>query len=180
LSELNEYSENVYIYGDLNLDLLKCSSNKFVSQYVDILMSFGFLQLILKPTRIANNSATLIDHVLTNVLPNSCQTFILCNPISDHLPILHQIGVIKETKKGPEMLESRNFSDQNFNAFRTALINYSWNAVLQNQDTQSAFDSFFRVFSELYNIFFPIQIQKFNPNKQKKRALDDLGDPEFT
>ncbi len=54
------------ILGDFNIDVLKYDSNPHVSEYVDLLFSFGFLQVLTKPTRCSANSATLIDHVLSN------------------------------------------------------------------------------------------------------------------
>ena len=37
-----------------------------VTEYIDLLFSYGFLQLIMKPTRCTSHSATLIDHVVSN------------------------------------------------------------------------------------------------------------------
>ncbi len=55
-SLLSTYDNPVYILGDLNLDLLKYNESNIVKNYVDMLFSFGFLQLILKPTRCTPNS----------------------------------------------------------------------------------------------------------------------------
>ena len=91
LSELGSKYDKVYIFGDFNLDLLKINENKFISEYVDNLFSFGFLQIVTKPTRISVNSATLIDHILTNSLNESFESFLLCWQISDHLPLVHNL-----------------------------------------------------------------------------------------
>ncbi len=64
-AHLSTYENPVYILGDLNLDLLKYNESNIVKNYVDMLFSFGFLQLILKPTRCTPNSATLIDHIIS-------------------------------------------------------------------------------------------------------------------
>ena len=88
LSDLSSNYEKVYIFGDFNLDLLKVNENKFVSEYVDTLFSFGFLQIVTKPMRVSANSATLIDHVLTNSLNETFESFLLCWQISDHLPLI--------------------------------------------------------------------------------------------
>ena len=92
LSELGSKYEKVYIFGDFNLDLLKINENKFISEYVDSLFSFGFLQIVTKPMRISANSATLIDHILTNSLNETFESFLLCWQISDHLPLIHNLA----------------------------------------------------------------------------------------
>ena len=97
LSELGAIYDKIYIFGDFNLDLLKINENKFISDYVDTLFSFGFLQIVTKPTRISENSATLIDHILTNSSNDAFESFLLCWQISDHLPLIHNLS-FKKTK----------------------------------------------------------------------------------
>ncbi len=161
LSELNDKYDSVYLYGDLNLDLLKHSENKFISEYIETLFSFGFLQLVLKPTRISNMSATLIDHVISNVLTAECKTVILCNPISDHFPILHAHKTNKSNSI-PKTIESRNFSEPNLMAFRTALTNYNWQHILEKDCAQEAFDRFSDNFQQIFDLYFPLTKKKLN------------------
>jgi len=65
-NSLNDLNVSTYICGDFNLDVLKYSEISKVCDYVDIMFSFGFLQIITKPTRCTSNSATLIDHIFSN------------------------------------------------------------------------------------------------------------------
>jgi hypothetical protein len=83
-AHLSMYDNPVYILGDLNLDLLKYNESNIVKNYVDMLFSFGFLQLILKPTRCTPNSATLIYHVISKNLNKKLESFNLTSTISDH------------------------------------------------------------------------------------------------
>ena len=99
LSELSSVYDNVFIFGDFNLDALKIEENKYISDYIDTLFSYGFLQIITKPTRISENSATLIDHILTNSNNDRFDSYILCCRISDHFPILHSLNIKKSKHK---------------------------------------------------------------------------------
>ena len=83
LSELSSL-EHVFLYGDFNLNILDVAGNKFISDYVDNIFAFGFLQLITRPTRVSENTATLLDHILTNSTLQQHETFILCSRLSDH------------------------------------------------------------------------------------------------
>ncbi len=67
LSEMVNDYERIFLYGDFNIDVLKYNSSTQVAEYIDLLFSFGFLQIVTKPTRVSDTSATLINHVLTNV-----------------------------------------------------------------------------------------------------------------
>jgi hypothetical protein len=59
-------NKNSVIMGDVNIDLLKFGTHGKTNDYVDGIFSHGYLPIILKPTRISNSSATLIDHIYSN------------------------------------------------------------------------------------------------------------------
>jgi hypothetical protein len=86
-NELSSLSLNSYICGDIKLDVLQYNSNTNVNDYVNLVFSYGFIQTVTNPTRISNNSATLIDHVLTNAISNLLESVIITTKISDHSPL---------------------------------------------------------------------------------------------
>jgi len=62
-TQLLGITSNVIIVGDFNLDLLPLFS--ILKCYVNILSDFNFIQHIVDPSCVVNQSATLIDHVFT-------------------------------------------------------------------------------------------------------------------
>jgi hypothetical protein len=52
--------------GDMNINLLKCGDHSKTNEYLDTVISHGYLPVITKPTRICSSSATLIDHIYIN------------------------------------------------------------------------------------------------------------------
>lgn len=167
LSNLSHKYESVFICGDLNLDLLKLNENKYIRDYIDLTFANGFIQIVSKPTRISNTSATVIDHILTNHLPNEYETMILCNHISDHFPILFWINADINCTNIPSTISTRNFSAQNTEHFISAMMNMSWNHVLLTSDTQTAFDSFSNTFFDIFNLYFPLKTKKINKRYHK-------------
>ena len=60
LSEkLISQNKEVILLGDFNIDLLKCDSNKNVSDFLDIIYSTNFVTKITSPTRLTSGSQTL-------------------------------------------------------------------------------------------------------------------------
>ena len=166
LSDLSSKYEKVYIFGDFNLDLLKINENKFISEYIDTLFSFGFLQIVTKPTRISTNSATLIDHILTNSPAESFETFLLCWQISDHFPLIHNL-TFKKSKPKQLKIKTRNFSATNVERFKKAIQNYKWDHVTAEACPQLAFTNFSNTLNNFIDIFFPETVNKFNRNINK-------------
>ena len=160
LADISSEYEHVFIYGDFNLNILDLS-NKFIADYVETIFSYGFLQLITRPTRVSGNSATLLDHILTNSTVNCHNSYILCSRLSDHFPVIHQIDFKKEKTK-PKSFESRNFSQENINKFKNSLLNYRWNHVTNQTCTQEATNNFLSTFDTLFNAFFPVKTSKVN------------------
>ena len=56
--------KNIYILaGDINIDLRKTPTDTVIMNFVNKLKSKNITELISAPTRITNNSKTLIDHI---------------------------------------------------------------------------------------------------------------------
>ena len=67
LSNLNNKSKEVFVLGDININLLNYNRDNQTSDYLDMLLDLGYMPLITKATRITDHTATLIDHIYTNV-----------------------------------------------------------------------------------------------------------------
>ena len=66
LDKLNTKQHEMLVLGDINENLLKYNEGKQTSDYLEMLLSSGFMPIITKPTRITDHTATLIDHIYTN------------------------------------------------------------------------------------------------------------------
>ena len=52
-----------YLSGDINIDLLKYDVNNKHRDFLNMVTSFGYLPYIIHPTRITENTSTLIDNI---------------------------------------------------------------------------------------------------------------------
>ncbi|MBM3937968.1 MAG: hypothetical protein FJ333_04840 [Sphingomonadales bacterium] len=162
LNTLSDINIPVLLTGDFNLDLLKYSQIKQVTEYVDLLFSFGFLQLVMKPTRMNNNSATLIDHLITSTIEDFNESAILVSDISDHYPIFYFSKGKSISVKSPQRI--RDFSNEIIQNFTRQLQNLNWDFLCTLNNTQEAYDHFAETFFDLFNIYFPLKDKKSNKN----------------
>ena len=87
---------------DHNLDLLKSNSHSATQKFLDMLINNGLLPTITQPTRITQQSATLIDNIfISEVLQHNFDSAILIHDMSDHLPTLALMKQTKITNKNP-------------------------------------------------------------------------------
>jgi hypothetical protein len=96
--------------GDFIVDVIKYKSCPFASSLIDLLFSLGLIQIINKPTRCTDHSATLIDHIYTNnVHLSNISSYIFISQLSDYFPIITKLNEFRKYAH-PKIIEQRNFS----------------------------------------------------------------------
>jgi hypothetical protein len=165
LADCNESNFSTYIAGDFNINVLNYDHDNLATEYVNNIFLHGFLQIVTKPTRCTNNSATLIDHFLTNDIKSSYDCKIITCKLSDHFPVILSIG--KDTKPRDDFIKSRFLTENNILRFKNDLENINWTTVTNCNDPQIAYDLFSEIFIDLYNLHFPVKNVRLNRNIHK-------------
>ena len=159
LTILNKQKLTYYISGDTNIDLLQNKTNNNIKNYSDMLFSMGCLPLVKFPTRISNSSSTLIDHIYTNNILHKNTTYILINDLSDHLPVLTLLHIVKNTPKNVctiHIRDTKNFNSEKFlNDLEEALRNLS----CEEGSINNHFNNFISKFENVLNIHAPMRRQ---------------------
>ena len=90
---------------DTNINTL--SKTSVSEEYINLIQSKGFSQLIFEATRITENSQSCIDHIFTNI-STSCSSGSLAVEIADHLPVF---TILYDPKFSPfpDYFEFRDF-----------------------------------------------------------------------
>ena len=74
-----------YATVDFNLNVLDYSKNEKVTKFLNLTFEYGFVPVINKPTRVTKNTATAIDHIITNsLLHRTINTGIIKHDISGY------------------------------------------------------------------------------------------------
>ena len=139
LEMLNNEGCEVYITGDINIDFFRYNTDNQISEYLDMLLSLGYLPIITKPTRITDHSATLIDHIYTNVPQKVVESGICLAGITDHLPIFctvdnkfptyHGLRYFRDFSRFKDELFINDLNNLNFNNLVSSDVNQSMNNI---------------------------------------------------
>ena len=65
-------NKEVMLLDDFNIDLLKCDSNKNVSDFLNIVYSSNLLPNITSPTRLTSRNQTFIDNISSSIINDDC------------------------------------------------------------------------------------------------------------
>ena len=92
-------NKDIYIMGDININLLQFSDHAKTNDYLDNTFSLGFIPLITKPTRVTPYSATLIDHIYTNKQLIDTTSGIIISDVSDHFGVFTIVNSTQRKKE---------------------------------------------------------------------------------
>ena len=121
--------------GDFNVDYLKYSEDQNSSNFYDSLNSIAFLPTIYKPTRITENSFSLIDNILVSN-PTNFRAGIFTIDISDHLPIFfifHDLCACKENLDS-KSISYRLVNERTILNLQRAIYEYDISEIVKNPE----------------------------------------------
>ena len=113
-----------------------------------------YFPVINKPTRITDTSATVIDHIWTNLHFYPIKSGVILNPLSDHLPVYMCVNLSKYDLSKPQ--QKRSFTPQNITKFNETLQIIDISPILNENNTNSAFDALINIYKSVFNLCFPI------------------------
>ena len=113
-------------------------------------------QLIKEPTRIVDNTRSLIDVILVNNEYRIIKSGVVPISLSDHFLIfcVLKAGV---TKAQPRTMEYRSYRQFDANAFNRDLNNVPWNVVYNEENIDDALFTWNRLFSDIADEHAPIK-----------------------
>ena len=163
LDKLGQNKQDFVLCGDFNIDLLKQEFKLCINDHQNAIYSKGCCNIINKPTRITESSATLIDHIYTNATNNITSRGILIFEISHHMPTFCTLSLspINNPKK-VLIREIKNFDKESFlnNVNDLAIkTNNSITSCNENLDLDETMDMFLNSLVQILNQHAPIRAQ---------------------
>ena len=141
--------------------------------YINAIACNGAYSIITQSTRITANSATLIDHVITNDLAHTFLPPIILNDMTDHYPLLCNIRRFKTTNARMNTIlyyrDKKKFSPDSFCIeLNNSLIEIVCNSnPLQFENFDSAFDNFVSCISQMIDKHEPLKRLSKKREQQK-------------
>ena len=130
---------NCIIAGDFNLNLLATQTHNRTAQFLDSMLSSNFVPTIQIPTRVFNDSKTLIDNIFCEgSLLEDFTSHVLSADFSDHYPCLTVIKREVYVTRVETVRYSRKLNDEKYCQINALLRNQDWSNVYGAQDIHAA------------------------------------------
>ena len=124
-----------------------------------IISRSGVSQMVTSPTRITEETASLIDLVLTNMPHNIKDTSAFESGCSDHC-MIGTVRKLNSLRFKPRVISCRNYKNYNSAKFNSDLKDAPWEQVYNAPDLDTAYDNFQSIVAE--------SVEKHAPMIQKK------------
>ena len=178
LNKLNRHNKkHILLVGDFNIDLIKYETDINSQKLVDSTSNYGFVQIVSRPTRITDHSATLIDHIYSNKFNSILCCDVITLDLSDHLGTSVKISLDdsfdstqnpRSTRKiDTGTYEYRMFNEANDEIFKGLIINETWD-IPDFADAETKYKTFLDTYTKHYDTAYPLNINR------KRRKLERL------
>jgi exonuclease III len=121
-------NKELILVGDMNCDFSKMPSDPHSRRLQFLCSMYQPSQLVDEPTRVTENSATLIDLILTDRPENILRSGVNHLGISD-LSLIFAVRKFKLQKFSPTTKEVRNFKHFSVDDFRSDLLQVPWDMI---------------------------------------------------
>jgi hypothetical protein len=172
---INTDGKSSLILGDVNICLLKYGTNDKTRDYVDGILSRGFLPVIHKPTRVTHTSATLIDHIYSNLTCKDTLSGIILTDVADHFGTFYIVNDSNRNTDKPTFITKRKFTKTNMTKFKQLLCDRDFSEIINYDCPNSAYDKFMSIYKTIFNETFPLLKTRFNKKYMKRDPWVSTG-----
>ena len=165
----NYGSHIVFMEGDFNINLLSSDSNDLCSEYVNLMYAYNLLPTILRPTRVACTSFTLIDNIWISSYSDFLRSGIVMTNISDHYAVYSVVGGMKSSvAAGFTEITKRILNPDNLLQVKAAIERHNFDEVFTRGNVDESYDLFSSDLLSIYDSFCPVKTVKFKNLDVKK------------
>ena len=155
LKTIASEDKEIYICGDFNVDLLKLNDNENYHIFYNLLNSYGFLPLILHPTRVVDNQVpSIIDNIFSNNIIDEIESGNIYLTLSEHFSQFASVNRTKLESKSSVRF-TRDFSKYSSDDFRCDIVSLNWN--MNNTSSSTLFDDFYAKLNNCANSHAPLR-----------------------
>ena len=155
LNNISLLNKETIILGDLNCNYLDSKSNVSIK---DLSNLRSYKQIIKTATRIAKDSSTRIDMILTNRPDNVINVNSIISSLSDH-NVIKCVRKLNNIKFNPRTIKCRDYKNYDQTTVSGELSVVNWDIVYNTPDLDMAWYNLQQILSETINRQTPLIIK---------------------
>ena len=175
LDKVLECEKEMYLMGDFNRDLMQGNIKQSWLEYME---SFGLHQIVNMPTRVTDQSATLIDHIYSNTYANVLTSVVPKLGLSDHFPVFvsRKTNGASDVKNTHYTISYRSFKNFDENKFIDELKSTPWDIIKVFDDVNDVVETWSSLFCDIVDKHLPLRQHRVKRKQQPKWLTADIID----
>ena len=157
LRKISNERKKCIIMADFNINLLKIDTHGQTTDFIHGMFASAFYPTISRPTRVVQQTATLIDNIITNMHGYPVTSGILYNDISDHFPVFNFYSMERSKRENYTTVYRRKASSDNINTLHIKLQYLNWEEVYTDNDPCTAYDTFLNILESQIKECLPLK-----------------------
>ena len=178
----NLTNENKYVFlgGDFNIDILQIASRQKYAEFLDMMITSGFLPKITYPTRFAKKSASLLDQIFVkhrNAQIKPSLSGILHSSISDHFAAFTSLA-LRTPEENPKYVTVMKQDPNSLSNFKTEVLSAEIMSKIDTnllEDPNITYEIIEKEILKAKEMHLPSKRMKFNKYKHKKKNWITTG-----
>ena len=164
MNSVHSHNSELIICSDINIIYLESSNKK--DQLDSLLNTYNLTDIASSPTRITNNSATLIENIfIDNRRSQTIQS--RPNGLSDHDGQRLILPKILIPLKSIKLIHTIKLDNHSITGFHTQLSYEQWDNVFGNESTNEIFNNFLNTYLWCYYSTFDKKISRNSRNNNQ-------------
>lgn len=155
LNKLYNPSNEIILCGDFNVNYLNDNTRKDCLN--SLLASYNLYSIIDFPTRISNNSCSLIDNIYINSYLHEFSVYPFINGMSDHDAQVIALDNITVSVHNLIFYHKRVINNYTIGQFLYLLSYENWEEVFSETNVNIAFNEFLNIFLRIFYSCFPLK-----------------------
>ena len=142
----------------------------------DIINNHQMSQLVQDPTRVTENTETLIDHIYVSHPGNVKACRVSTIAFSDHYPVcfVRQLNASDVRKHGHTTIKYRSYKHFDQDAFLSDLGSVPWSIIELFDDVDDALHAWEMLFMDVVNVHVPLRERRVKRPRQPGWLTDDI------
>ena len=175
MDKVLECEKEMYLMGDFNRDLMQTNIKQ---SWVEYMESFGLHQIVNMPTRVTDQSATLIDHIYSNTHANILTIAVPHLGLSDHFPVFvsRKTNGSCDVKNTHYTISYRSFKNFDETKFIDDLKSTPWDIIKVFDDVNDIVETWSNLFCEIVDKHLPLRQHRVKRKQQPKWLTADIID----
>lgn len=147
------------------------TTSHFTKELDSVITANGFQNLITKPTRVTQESVSLLDVLITNYSVKQLVADTIYTDISDPLRIFMLVSKFNHRSRNvSHVMYIQPSTNEKLQSFRAAISSENWNSVHESDAFDVSYSTFIDTFKIIYDANFPFKEIK-NPEKLEAPGL---------